>query len=425
MKMTDGVFMEVSRGQRLYIGIFGNTNSGKSSLMNMLVGQSFSIVSELSGTTTDCVQKNMELPGIGPAVFIDTAGFNDESELGNKRLAKTYEALSKCDIILAVISAEELCVSSQDNKTQSPKADALEQILKTPGFQKLVQSQKPLVWVISKVKDDDSELIGVLQSKFEKNELFEKNPPVLMDSATGKNKDKLLAAIRQKVPEDYFDTSLTEKYCTPGENVLLVMPQDSQAPKGRLILPQVQTIRDLLDRRVCIHCCTQKTFLQTIASLKNPPDLIITDSQLFSFVHKNKPASSRLTSFSILMAAYKGDIELFREGAKAIKKLTDGSRVLIAEACTHVPATEDIGTVKIPKLLRKIAPNVQIDFARGTDFPEQPEELKKYDLIIHCGACMFNKAYVLQRQHNAKNAAVPMTNYGVAIAEINGILDYL
>ena len=422
--MTDGVFMEVSRGQRLYIGIFGNTNSGKSSLMNMLVGQSFSIVSELSGTTTDCVQKNMELPGIGPAVFIDTAGFNDESELGNKRLAKTYEALSKCDIILAVISAEELFGSSPNNKTQFPKADALEQILKTPGFQKLVQSQKPLVWVISKVKDDDSELIGVLQSKFEKNELFEKNPPVLMDSATGKNKDKLLAAIRQKVPEDFFDTSLTEKYCTPGENVLLVMPQDSQAPKGRLILPQVQTIRDLLDRRVCIHCCTQDTFLQTIDSLKNPPDLII-DSQIFPIVHKNKPAASRLTSFSILMAAYKGDIELFVQGAKAIKNLTDSSRVLITEACTHVPATEDIGTVKIPKLLRKIAPKVQIDFARGTDFPEQPEELKKYDLIIHCGACMFNKAYVLQRQHNAQNAAVPMTNYGVAIAELNGILDYL
>ena len=165
--------------------------------------------------------------------------------------------------------------------------------------------------------------------------------------------------------------------------------------------------------------------MQTIDSLKNPPDLIITDSQIFPFVHKNKPAASRLTSFSILMAAYKGDIELFVQGAKAIKSLTDNSRVLIAEACTHVPATEDIGTVKIPNMLRKIAPNIQIDFARGTDFPDLPEELKKYDLIIHCGACMFNKAYVLQRQHNAQASAVPMTNYGVAIAEMNGILDYL
>ena len=410
--------MEVSKGQRLYIGIFGNTNSGKSSLMNMLVGQSFSIVSDVSGTTTDSVQKNMELPGIGPSVFIDTAGFNDDSELGKKRIVKTYEALAKCDVILAVISMEEL--------------RAVEKVIQTDGFQKLTVSKKPIVWVITKAGDKfeqdeevQNELAVQIQSTLQQIELFKNNPPVFVDSVTGKNKETLFKAIKQKVPEDFFDTSLTEKYCNPGENVLLVMPQDSQAPKGRLILPQVQTIRDLLDRRVCIHCCTQDTFLQTIDSLKNPPDLIITDSQIFPFVHKNKPSASRLTSFSILMAAYKGDIELFVQGAKAIKNLTDSSRVLIAEACTHVPVTEDIGTVKIPKMLRKIAPNIQIDFARGTDFPDLPEKLKKYDLIIHCGACMFNKAYVLQRQHNAQASAVPMTNYGVAIAEMNGILDYL
>ena len=408
--------MEVSKGQRLYIGIFGNTNSGKSSLMNMLVGQSFSIVSDVSGTTTDSVQKNMELPGIGPSVFIDTAGFNDDSELGKKRIVKTYEALAKCDVILAVISMEEL----RD----------VEKVIQSDGFQKLIASKKPIVWVITKAEcepgdEAQNEFAVKIKSRLEQIELFKNNPLVFVDSVTGKNKEALFKAIKQKVPEDFFDTSLTEKYCSSGENVLLVMPQDSQAPKGRLILPQVQTIRDLLDRRVCIHCCTQDTFLQTIDSLKNPPDLIITDSQIFPFVHKNKPSASRLTSFSILMAAYKGDIELFVQGAKAIKSLTDNSRVLIAEACTHVPATEDIGTVKIPNMLRKIAPNIQIDFARGTDFPDLPEELKKYDLIIHCGACMFNKAYVLQRQHNAQASAVPMTNYGVAIAEMNGILDYL
>ncbi len=403
--------MEATKGQRLHIGIFGNTNSGKSTLMNMLVGQDFSIVSEVSGTTTDSVQKSMELPGIGPAVLIDTAGFNDKTELGKKRLAKTYDALAKCDVVLAVISSEEL----------TEAAGTPEKIFQTEGFQKLIQSSKPIIWVISKTKAGEN---SVLQ----KIELFKNNQPVFVDSASGKNseaKNAIFSAIKSRIPDDFYSTSLTENYCSPGDNVLLVMPQDSQAPKGRLILPQVQTIRDLLDRKVCIHCCTQNTFLQTIDSLKNPPDLIITDSQIFPFVNDNKPAGSKLTSFSILMAAYKGDIELFVQGAKALKKLTDNSRVLIAEACTHAPAGEDIGTVKIPAMLKKIAPKIQIDFVRGTDFPETPADLQKYDLIIHCGACMFNKTYVLQRQQNAKAAAVPMTNYGVAIAELNGILDCL
>lgn len=403
--------MEATKGQRLHIGIFGNTNSGKSTLMNMLVGQDFSIVSEVSGTTTDSVQKSMELPGIGPAVFIDTAGFNDKTELGKKRLAKTYDALAKCDVVLAVISSEEL----------TEAAGTPEKIFQTEGFQKLIQSSKPIIWVISKAKAGE-------KSALQKIELFKNNQPVFVDSASGKNseaKNTIFSAIKSRIPDDFYSTSLTENYCSPGDNVLLVMPQDSQAPKGRLILPQVQTIRDLLDRKICIHCCTQNTFLQTIDSLKNPPDLIITDSQIFPFVNDNKPAGSKLTSFSILMAAYKGDIELFVQGAKALKKLTDNSRVLIAEACTHAPAGEDIGTVKIPAMLKKIAPKIQIDFVRGTDFPETPADLQKYDLIIHCGACMFNKTYVLQRQQNAKAAAVPMTNYGVAIAELNGILDCL
>ena len=403
--------MEATKGQRLHIGIFGNTNSGKSTLMNMLVGQDFSIVSEVSGTTTDSVQKSMELPGIGPAVLIDTAGFNDKTELGKKRLAKTYDALAKCDVLIAVISSEEL----------TEAAGAPEKIFQTEGFQKLIQNSKPIIWVITKAK-------AVEKSALQKIELFKNNQPIFVDSASDKNseaKKAIFSAIKSRIPDDFYSASLTENYCNPGDNVLLVMPQDSQAPKGRLILPQVQTIRDLLDRKVCVHCCTQNTFLQTIDSLKNPPDLIITDSQIFPFVYDNKPADSKLTSFSILMAAYKGDIELFVQGAKALKKLTDNSRVLIAEACTHAPAGEDIGTVKIPAMLKKIAPKIQIDFVRGTDFPETPAALQKYDLIIHCGACMFNKTYVLQRQQNAKAAAVPMTNYGVAIAELNGILDCL
>ena len=399
--------MEVVKAQRLFIGIFGNTNSGKSSLMNMLTGQSVSIVSEVVGTTTDSVQKSMELSGIGPAVFVDTAGFDDESELGKKRIAKTWDALAKCDIVLAVISTEELA-----------KTDSVEKLINAQGFAKLQQSKKPLIWVITK-SDNKTKAVQAAKAALAETEPFKSNPPVFVDSVSGKNKDLLFKTIKEKVPQDFFEASLTENFCKPGENVLLVMPQDSQAPKGRLILPQVQTIRDLLDRKVCIHCCTQETFLQTIAALKNPPDLIITDSQLFPFIHKNKPAASRLTSFSIIMAAHKGDIELFMQGANAIQKLTDKSRVLIAEACTHVPATEDIGTVKIPAMLKKIAPNLQIDFVRGTDFPQTNEELQKYDLIIHCGACMFNRAYVLERQHNAEQAGVPMTNYGVAMLQLS------
>lgn len=399
--------MEVVKSQRLFIGIFGNTNSGKSSLMNMLTGQSVSIVSEVVGTTTDSVQKSMELSGIGPAVFVDTAGFDDESELGKKRIAKTWDALAKCDIVLAVISTEELA-----------KTNSVEKLINAQGFAKLQQSKKPLIWVITK-SDNKTKAVQTTQAVLAETEPFKSNPPVFVDSVSSKNKDLLFKTIKEKVPQDFFEASLTENFCKPGENVLLVMPQDSQAPKGRLILPQVQTIRDLLDRKVCIHCCTQETFLQTIAALKNPPDLIITDSQLFPFIHKNKPAASRLTSFSIIMAAHKGDIELFMQGANAIQKLTDKSRVLIAEACTHVPATEDIGTVKIPAMLKKIAPNLQIDFVRGTDFPQTTEELQKYDLIIHCGACMFNRAYVLERQHNAEQAGVPMTNYGVAMLQLS------
>lgn len=399
--------MEVVKAQRLFIGIFGNTNSGKSSLMNMLTGQSVSIVSEVVGTTTDSVQKSMELSGIGPAVFVDTAGFDDESVLGKKRIAKTWDALAKCDIVLAVISTEELA-----------KTDSVEKLINAQGFAKLQQSKKPLIWVITK-SDNKTKAVQTAKAALAETEPFKSTPPVFVDSVSGKNKDLLFKTIKEKVPQDFFEDSLTENFCKPGENVLLVMPQDSQAPKGRLILPQVQTIRDLLDRKVCIHCCTQETFLQTIAALKNPPDLIITDSQLFPFIHKNKPAASRLTSFSIIMAAHKGDIELFMQGANAIQKLTDKSRVLIAEACTHVPATEDIGTVKIPAMLKKIAPNLQIDFVRGTDFPQTTEELQKYDLIIHCGACMFNRAYVLERQHNAEQAGVPMTNYGVAMLQLS------
>lgn len=397
--------MEVSKGQRLHIGIFGNTNAGKSSLMNMIIGQEYSIVSTVNGTTTDAVSKAMEFPGLGPVVFIDTAGFNDKTELSEFRLKKTYDALSKCDLILAVISNQEL-------QSNSPEA-----ILNEDGFIKIIKSQKPVIWVITKSKNcaaenkSENEIDEKIKKTISKIQIFKDNPPVFVDSVTGWNKNLLFEKINSTVPKN-TEPALTENFCKPGENVLLVMPQDTQAPKGRLILPQVETIRDLLDRKVLIHSCTDDTFLQVLESLKNPPDLIITDSKLFKFVNENKPETSRLTSFSILQAAHKGDLQQFLEGAKAISTLTNNSKVLIAEACTHSPATEDIGTVKIPNLLKKMAPDIQIDFTRGTDFDLQN---KNYDLIIHCGGCMFNRSYMLARQEMAKKAGIPMTNYGIFI----------
>lgn len=400
--------MEVSKGQRLYIGIFGNANSGKSSLMNMITGQNFSIVSPVSGTTTDAVQKNMEFPGVGPVVFIDTAGFDDRTELSEQRTEKTYDAIAKSDLIIAVIARDEV--------------NNLSGILESSGFRKLLESKKPIVWVITKVENENdekqlSEFFNRVQTNNtdNSNSNFDFQNAVFVNSTTGRNKEALFEKIRASVPQNFFEKSLTENFCAPFENVLLVMPQDTQAPKGRLILPQVETIRDLLDRKVLIHSCTNDTFKQVLESLKNPPDLIITDSQLFKYVNENKPASSRLTSFSILQAAYKGDLKLFIEGAKAIHRLTSDSKVLIAEACTHSPGTEDIGREKIPALLRKFAPDIKIDFTRGTDF-----SLKNYDLIIHCGACMFNRAYMLSRQAAADAANIPMTNYGLALAELTG-----
>lgn len=395
--------MEVSRGQRYTIGLFGNTNSGKSTLMNAITGQELSIVSDIPGTTTDPITKNIELHGTGPAVLIDTAGFDDNTELSAKRLVKTFDTLNKCDLILAVISLSEI---NQKNAKI---------ILQTDGFNKIISSGKKIIWVITKIENGEK-IPSETKNQFNELKLSE---PIFVDSINHKNIDLLLEKIKKTVPDGFYSRSLTEKYCKQGENVLLVMPQDKEAPKGRLILPQVETIRDLLDRDVLIHSCTERTFIDVINSLKNPPDLIITDSKIYGFINQNKPSSSRLTTFSIIMADNKGDIKLFKQGALAINKLTNNSRVLIAEACSHVPETEDIGRVKIPQMLKKIAPQVQIDFVRGTDFINEEDVLNgtvKYDLIIHCGACMFNRSYMLERQKLAQRLNIPMTNYGLAFA---------
>ncbi len=382
---------------RLHIGLFGKRNSGKSSLVNALTGQNIALVSDVAGTTTDPVQKAMEIHGLGPCLFIDTAGFDDEGDLGRLRVEKTRQALEKTDLALLVFTDE---------------GDEME----TGWYRQICAKNIPVVAVLNQVDKltDPTTTAQRLQEKLEQ-------PVVPVSAATGQGVDKLLAALVRAVPEGFGQESITASLVSPSDIVLLVMPQDIQAPKGRLILPQVQTIRDLLDRRCVVVCATTDRLDEALAGLKEPPKLIITDSQVFAQVYEKKPPQSLLTSFSVLFAKFKGDINAFVQGAAAIDQLTADSRVLIAEACTHAPLQEDIGRVKIPRLLRKrVGESLQVDIVSGTDFPA---DLSGYQLVIHCGACMFNRKYVLSRIEQAQKQGVPITNYGVAIAKLSGILD--
>lgn len=393
---------------RIQIGIFGRTNSGKSSLLNALTNQDFSIVSPEAGTTADPVKKAMEIAWLGPVLFVDTAGFCDQTSLGEKRLEKTRDALARADLILAVFGADEF----QEN-SNSEEDFFVEQILK---------SGKKIIPVLTKI-----DLASKSQIEFaaKKIESLTKKIPIQVSSVSREGIENLFQRIRDEAKTDE-EKSLTGNLCAAGDLVLLVMPQDIQAPKGRLILPQVQVLRDLLDKKCVVASCTADMFEQTLRTLALPPKLIVIDSQVFPLINSLRPKDCALTSFSVLMAAAKGKINLFKEGAAAIKNLNQNSRVLIAEACAHVPQDEDIGRIKIPRMLKKIAGELKIDFVRGTDFPDSLTDENgspRYDLIIHCGACMFNRAYVLHRQSLAEAAGIPMTNYGIAIAQISGILD--
>lgn len=371
---------------RLHIILLGACNSGKSSVMNLLTRQQAALVSDVAGTTTDSVSKAMELPGIGAAVFIDTAGFDDVTELGRQRIDTTCRALDKADI--AIFFTGENLEAENEWRVR----------LKKRGI--------PTIEVVNKT------------------DLGRQVPPGAVGVSVfdaERSRSVLLEAILRVIPGDYGTQSLLGNLVSGGESVMLVMPQDIQAPRGRLILPQVQVIRELLDRGCTVTCSTTDNMEMTLGKLTSAPDLIITDSQVFDKVYALKPEKSRLTSFSVLMAAYKGDIEYFIKGARAISRLTENSRVLIAEACTHAPQSEDIGRIKIPGLLRKHAgEGLKIDFVSGTDFPD---DLSEYDLVIHCGACMFNRRYVLSRVSRARNQNIAMTNYGIAIANLTGILD--
>ena len=391
---------------RLHIALFGKRNSGKSSLINALTGQDTALVSDTPGTTTDPVQKAMEIHGIGPCLFIDTPGFDDEGELGNRRIERTWKAVEKTDIALL------LCAGG-GSAEETGEPDFTEEL---HWLEQLKAKNIPTILLINKadIRKNTASLAIRIKATFGSQPI-----PVSAKEKTGV--ELIRQAILEKLPEDFDQQSITGSLVTEGDLVLLVMPQDIQAPKGRLILPQVQTIRELLDKKCLIMSCTTDKLKDTLCALANPPQLIITDSQVFHTVYEQKPAESRLTSFSVLFAGYKGDIHYYVESAFAIDRLTEQSRVLIAEACTHAPLTEDIGRVKIPHLLRKrTGEGLQIDIVSGNDFPE---DLSPYNLIIHCGACMFNRKYVLSRIEQARAQQVPMTNYGVAIAHLNGILN--
>lgn len=413
---------ETPGSNRLHIGVFGKTNSGKSSLINAFTGQAVSIVADVAGTTTDPVYKAMEIHPLGPCVIMDTAGFDDESELGVQRVEKTALAAEKADIAILVLTADavecKLFIDEQMGDKAQEEFNWFEYFPKEyEWYQKLKKKNTPILFVVSK-KDKNPDLAKVLATRIEEQT---KELVVMVSTQDKESVEALKPALTRLMPEEFGAEFITGNLVKEDDLVLLVMPQDIQAPKGRLILPQVQTIRELLDRKCMVVSVTTDKLERVLPLLSKAPKLIITDSQVFGFVYEHKPKESMLTSFSVLFAAYKGDLPYYMEGARAIDDLTEDAKVLIAECCTHAPLTEDIGRVQLPRMLRKrVGEALTIDIVSGTDFPENPTG---YDLIIQCGACMFNRKYVLSRIDKAKNNHVPMTNYGVAIAHLTGILN--
>lgn len=381
--------------ERVHIALLGRTNAGKSAMLNCLAKQDVAIVSDTPGTTTDPVQKPMELTGMGAVVIIDTPGLDDNTTLGKERMARTSKMLDRTDIAVVLFTDEgidtELRIIEECRTREIPVVVALNQVDRIANREALM------------ARIEEATKLRVIATS----------------TTTGEGIEALREAIIETRPAE--ERLITEGFCKAGDRVLLVMPQDKSAPKGRLIQPQVQTIRELLDRGCIPICCTPDRMAEALAALATPPELIITDSQAFNEVYQLKPEASTLTSFSILFARYKGDIALFTEGVKALKGITEASRVLIAEACSHTPQNEDIGRVKLPHLLRKrFGEGLTIEIVGGADYPE---DLTPYDLVIHCGACMFNRKHVLSRVERARKQGVAITNYGVILAALTGILD--
>lgn len=387
---------------RVHIGFFGRRNSGKSSLINALSGQNVSIVSERAGTTTDPVTKPMEIKGLGPCVLIDTAGFDDDEELlGAERVKRTVAAAEKVELAIILISAQQVAT---DNNLE----------LEQQWAHKLTKQGAKLVWALTQIDAISDAQISQAEKQLEQLGVKAIKVSIYQPETVQSLRQALVDNVQPKQ-----ERTILGNLVKAGDLVVLVMPQDIQAPQGRLILPQVQTIRELLDRQCIIAATTTINLSKTLTSLSKAPDLIITDSQAFKQVYSLKPKESRLTSFSILFAAYKGDLNYYMQGTDKLTELDEKAHILIAECCSHAPLQEDIGRVKLPRLLRRhFGENLHIDIVSGQDFPQ---DLTPYDLIIQCGACMFNRQHVLSRIAKAKEQHVPMSNYGLALAYLNGL----
>lgn len=385
--------------ERVHIGFFGKRNAGKSSVMNAVTGQDIAVVSDVMGTTTDPVYKSMELLPLGPVVMMDTPGIDDEGELGALRVRKSYQVLNKTDVAVLVIDA---------TAGISPEDEALLGRIRRKKIPYLVVLNKIDLTAEEKGRQIREEL-GLSESGF---------VPVSASDGSGirELKEKIAAAARAEEPEKYIVRDLV----SPSDFVILVVPIDKAAPKGRLILPQQQTIRDLLDGNAVSVVVKETELGQTLGQLGKKPALVITDSQVFGQVSRDVPEDILLTSFSILFARYKGNLESAVKGVTALDRLEDGDTILISEGCTHHRQCDDIGTVKIPKWIREYTgKEIRIETTSGTEFPD---ELGKYRLIVHCGGCMLNEREMKYRLSCAQDQGVPMTNYGILIAYVKGIL---
>ena len=380
---------------RKHIGIYGNTNSGKSSLMNKILGQDISLVSNVEGTTTDPVQKAMELIPFGPVLLIDTAGLEDKSQLGEIRVKKSFEYLKRLDFAIYVVDGKNLDVDTYKKwKREANKYNIKHMVV---------------VNKLDRLSDDERSNI---------NNIFDK--PLFISAKNNENIDKLKDELIKSLEQDEEDKPIVGDLLPYGSNVVLVVPIDSEAPKGRIILPQVQVIRDCLDHGIKTYVVRDTELEEALKDIKNI-DLVITDSQAFKEVDKIVPKEINLTSFSILFARQKGELSHFLEGANKLKDLKPGNKILICESCTHNVSHEDIGRVKIPRMLTKIAGGeLNLEYKVGYDFNE---DVEKYDMVIHCGACMVNRKSVINKINLCKEKNVPITNYGLVIAYFTGILD--
>ena len=383
---------KTNSGNRIHIGFFGKVNAGKSSIINAFAKRDISIVSDKKGTTTDPVYKSMEIKSLGPCLLMDTAGITDDTELGEKRLKRTEEVILKTDIAVVVVS---------DRDTSSEK-ELIKKFKETPVIVLINKIDELAKEDIKKIRDDFS-AFKVVEVSAIKNQGFD----IFLEE---------LLKFKPKKEEKLFDGLVKEK-----DLVLLVIPQDIAAPKNRLILPQVQAIRELLDKNAMVMMVKLEELSDILLILNKKPNLIVADSSVFLEVYEKKPADVKLTSFSVLFAKLKGDIDEYMRGVEALKKLNENSKILIAECCTHAPAEEDIGRIKIPNMIRKkVGENLKVDVTSGSAFPEN---ISDYDLIIQCGGCMLNSKNIKNRINTAQEKSIPITNYGIVIAYFKGILD--